>query len=301
MDARDVIDEALRSYRYPVFFYNGGKESTVLLHMLGDSLPIVYIRSEDEFGEMREFVERTRIDRTFTGSFHAALETLHAEGCDVVIFGARASDPPYVTTHFSSTDDGWPAITRVLPLLTWTYADVWAYIDRHQLPYCPLYERGYTSLGSTRRTFRNWHLFANGEFRHARQLTDGTHERSGRTSMPLPTRIKGLVMHGQKMGREIGYPTANLAYTSGVDDGVYGGMTLLRGKPYLCVVSVGLSTDHDGRTIESHLLNYDGDDFYNEIIEVWLYTFIRPMLTVDSMDQVKHLIERDLQVFWHGM
>jgi phosphoadenylyl-sulfate reductase (thioredoxin) len=35
------------------------------------------------------------------------------------------------------------------PLATWTERDVWAYIERHDLPYNPLHDQGYSSIGCT--------------------------------------------------------------------------------------------------------------------------------------------------------
>ena len=35
------------------------------------------------------------------------------------------------------------------PLATWTERDVWAYIARHDLPYNPLHDQGYSSIGCT--------------------------------------------------------------------------------------------------------------------------------------------------------
>ncbi len=38
-------------------------------------------------------------------------------------------------------------LTKIAPLASWTRDQVWAYIHEHDLPYHPLYERGYTSIG----------------------------------------------------------------------------------------------------------------------------------------------------------
>lgn len=43
-------------------------------------------------------------------------------------------------------DDG-RQVVKVHPLANWTKEDVWRYIDRHQLPYNPLLDQGYTSIG----------------------------------------------------------------------------------------------------------------------------------------------------------
>jgi phosphoadenosine phosphosulfate reductase len=38
-------------------------------------------------------------------------------------------------------------LVKVNPLLTWTRKEVWGYIHQHNIPYNPLYDRGYTSIG----------------------------------------------------------------------------------------------------------------------------------------------------------
>lgn len=58
---------------------------------------------------------------------------------------------------FSRTDADWAdgELMRVLPLLEWSYADVWHYARSRRVPYCVLYERGYSSLGSRHSTRPN--------------------------------------------------------------------------------------------------------------------------------------------------
>ena len=79
------------------------------------------------------------------------------------------------------TDNGWPAFLRVHPLLEWQYADIWAYIDAHALPYCCLYDRGYTSLGDVNDSIPNPLLQRpDGNFSHARELSEPSRERDSR-------------------------------------------------------------------------------------------------------------------------
>ena len=56
---------------------------------------------------------------------------------------------------FCPSSAGWPPFMRVNPVLDWGYGDVWALLRAARLPYCALYDRGFTSIGSVTNTRPN--------------------------------------------------------------------------------------------------------------------------------------------------
>lgn len=73
-----------------------------------------------------------------------------------ILVGIRRTDP-YGSDlfNFQVTDAGWPLFMRVHPVIDWHYADIWTFLRVLQIPYCKLYDLGYTSLGGTENTRPN--------------------------------------------------------------------------------------------------------------------------------------------------
>ncbi|EHA55194.1 hypothetical protein MCOR27_007517 [Pyricularia oryzae] len=165
-----------------------------------DSLQAVYVVSRHPFAEVDAFVDRTsaeyhlaveRIAQPMKPALHAYLAARPA--VRAVFVGTRRTDPHGESlTHFDATDPGWPPFMRVHPVIDWHYAEIWAFIRRLGIPYCELYDRGYTSLGGTTDTNPNPALkrvvedTASGKadsqetFRPAYELMDDYEERLGR-------------------------------------------------------------------------------------------------------------------------
>ena len=102
------------------------------------------------------------------------------------IMGTRRTDP-YSShlTSFTPCDPDWPPFMRVNPILDWSYGDVWYFLRSLSLPYCELYDRGYTSLGAADNTFPCPKLeyvdeFGRTAFHPAYELTLENEERDGR-------------------------------------------------------------------------------------------------------------------------
>lgn len=95
---------------------------------------------------------------------HAILEAVLAVPSDVcILFNKRCptcrGDPNADGQEtFCPSSADWPPFMRVNPILDWSYADVWTFLKVTAVPYCSLYDEGYTSIGSINNTVPNRYL-----------------------------------------------------------------------------------------------------------------------------------------------
>ncbi|KAL6799051.1 hypothetical protein GGI42DRAFT_355419 [Trichoderma sp. SZMC 28013] len=217
-----VVEEALERYRPDEISisYNGGKDCLVMLIVLlacyarrysppksalaanvpngpatlppfPEKLHAVYIVSTDPFAEVDDFVESSSADyhldiARFTLPMKKGLEVFKAENPSIraIFVGTRRTDPHgEKLKHFDPTDAGWPDFMRIHPVIDWHYTEIWAFTRHLDIPYCSLYDQGYTSLGGRGDTLPNPRLKKQGndkEFRPAYELVDDDEERLGR-------------------------------------------------------------------------------------------------------------------------
>jgi len=69
------------------------------------------------------------------------------EGVDAWITGIRREQAPTRAQTPKLTRDEERGVWKVSPLADWTEKDLWRYIHAHDLPYHPLHDRGYASIG----------------------------------------------------------------------------------------------------------------------------------------------------------
>jgi len=111
--------------------------------------------------------------------------------------------------------------------------------------------------------------------------------------------IQGIVVSGNKKGREIGFPTANIIPKSGIIKpkyGVYKALVKLSAeeKKYPAIVNFGIRPTIDGSKplFEAHIFDFNRDIYGKKIIIEFL-DFIREEKKFSSLEELKKQIEKD--------
>ncbi len=111
-----------------------------------------------------------------------------------------------------------------------------------------------------------------------------------------PWFVSGEVVHGDKRGRELGYPTANLRLdpACGLRHGIYAVRVGSGARHYDGVASFGRRPMFDVGTVllEVHLFDFAAD-LYGRTIDVAFLEWIRPELTFASVDELVHRMDED--------
>jgi len=118
------------------------------------------------------------------------------------------------------------------------------------------------------------------------------------TVLGRPHRVRGVVVHGDARGRELGFPTANLATeVAGMlpADGVYAGWLRRLALPtdaqdavLPAAISIGTNPTFDGvaRRVEAYVLDRTDLDLYDEEVAFEFLAHLRPTLRFDSVDDL---------------
>ncbi|MDL2230320.1 riboflavin kinase [Alistipes sp. OttesenSCG-928-L06] len=116
-------------------------------------------------------------------------------------------------------------------------------------------------------------------------------------SMNLPHHISGEVVRGNRIGRQLGFPTANirLGASDEVVNGVYAVRAVVDGALRNGVASVGCRptvTDNPERFLEVYLFDFSGD-IYGVTMKVELVAYIRAERKFASVEALRQQIEED--------
>jgi len=108
----------------------------------------------------------------------------------------------------------------------------------------------------------------------------------------------GTIVHGNKLGRTIGFPTANLMLEYKLkllpQDGVYAVWAKFKDKYYPAMLNIGFKPTVLGlnRSFEVHILDFD-KIIYGEYLEVELVEKVRDEITFPNIDALKYQLEKD--------
>ncbi len=112
--------------------------------------------------------------------------------------------------------------------------------------------------------------------------------------------ISGKIVHGDKIGRQIGYPTANIDVREQKKilpaDGVYAARAEISGSTHKAVVNVGYRPTVGGneKRVEVHVINYN-TDIYDQHMNVQFVQRIRGEKHFDSLQQLRSQIDVDIR------
>jgi len=111
--------------------------------------------------------------------------------------------------------------------------------------------------------------------------------------------LKGLVIHGEKRGREIGYPTANIGLSSLATipaDGVYAGWLSVGENRWAAAISIGTNPTFPGvrgRQVEAYALDQVGLDLYDQEGKIEFGYRLRDTLKFDGLAPLLEQMKKD--------
>ena len=114
-----------------------------------------------------------------------------------------------------------------------------------------------------------------------------------------PHVLTGQVLHGRKIGRTLGVPTANLQIPAGIavpKFGVYACRAIIGENVYPAVANVGTRPTVNGSsiTVEPWILDFEGD-LYGQILQLEFFRFLRAETKFPDLDALKEQIYQDAE------
>lgn len=121
------------------------------------------------------------------------------------------------------------------------------------------------------------------------------------SALGRPHRLEGVVVRGDRRGRELGFPTANLLchrYAAIPTDGIYAARLVRRGQrePLLAAVSIGTNPTFSGqeRRVEAYVLDFDAD-LYGERLALDFVAHLRGQVRYDSIEPLVAQMAEDVE------
>jgi riboflavin kinase/FMN adenylyltransferase len=136
---------------------------------------------------------------------------------------------------------------------------------------------------------------------HVRGLVLAGEVEHARAFLGAPFRLRGVVAHGDKRGRELGFPTANVVPDPALvcpGHGIYAASVAVQGDPgtHCAAVNVGVRPTFDtgrGLLVEAYLLDFSGD-LYDRTITIEFLTRLRGEQRFESAEALVEQMHRDV-------
>jgi len=110
--------------------------------------------------------------------------------------------------------------------------------------------------------------------------------------------FEGEVIHGDKIGRELGYPTANLKNTDEekivMGDGIYAVYADVEGSSYKGMMSIGFRPTVNGKTRVTEVNLFDfSKEIYGKIIRIYVKKYLRSEVRFNGLEELKEQLHKD--------
>ena len=118
------------------------------------------------------------------------------------------------------------------------------------------------------------------------------------TLLGYPFELEGIVVHGEKRGRRLDYPTANLLLQDSKKiipkPGVYWGIAEILGNKHCCMINIGHRPTYDNGIlkIEVHVLDWQGD-LYGSSLSVSLMERVRDERAFENTEALQKQLQAD--------
>jgi riboflavin kinase/FMN adenylyltransferase len=123
--------------------------------------------------------------------------------------------------------------------------------------------------------------------------------RSANTLLGSPFALSGKVFRGDQRGRQLGFPTANIAPKNALTPrpGVYVTTTDVAGRIWPSITNVGVRPTFQGEElrVETHILDGFNEEIYTKRINVYFHDRIREEMKFASVSELKTQIEQDIR------
>ena len=112
--------------------------------------------------------------------------------------------------------------------------------------------------------------------------------------------LEGIVKSGYKIGRKLGFPTANIEYDKSViipHIGVYATFAYVNGRRYNSITNIGYRPTFGGDkeiTVEAHIIGFEGD-IYGDEIKIEFIDKLRDEKKFGSPDELKAQLNKDIE------